>query len=404
MEAGSELLIAAARLLELDVADRDRDARWGNRVDEVEKIVARAEKRLALLRSVVGASRALTLIDAEKQAELRKKLDDALLVVRVDPEDDQKITAALDAVNGLALRAVRRDQLVARLTDLKALIAQQKPVGSAALVRALAPVEGSLAAADLLIRSDDLEQLDALVEDAVGRVLDACIAELTRLVQQPAPPGVEAGDWSTTVAEVERKLAGATGAWKQRNAALLEAENCYFTAAVGGLSKLARARAASGDSRAAELTAMAAELDAKLKADPLAAAAMYSQSLRKLGPLEPRVTVRGAEATFLAREPSQVGWIPLLLGAIHSAVVPATQPDSVAFDRKLTTTTWLVNAVVLAIAVASGLKALWLDNLAWGGTSAWVTAFLWGAGVQAAGDACAGFAGLRARLSGAAGP
>jgi hypothetical protein len=137
---------------------------------------------------------------------------------------------------------------------------------------------------------------------------------------------------------------------------------------------------------------------------------MYSRSLQKLQAPDPHPVARleagfiaKGEAAFFAPAPApQAGWIPLLLGAIHSAGAPAAEAGSVALDRKLTTTTWLVNAVVLVIAVASGLKALWFDNLAWGGTGAWVTAFLWGAGVQAAGDACAGIAGLRARLSAAA--
>jgi hypothetical protein len=53
---------------------------------------------------------------------------------------------------------------------------------------------------------------------------------------------------------------------------------------------------------------------------------------------------------------------------------------------------------VLAIAVASGLKTLWIDNLSWGGPSALLNALLWGAGVQATGDAFAGLIGLRGKL------
>ncbi|HET7503549.1 MAG TPA: hypothetical protein VFK02_21150 [Kofleriaceae bacterium] len=406
-ECSNEQLIGAARLLELDVADRDRDARWGLRVGDVEPVVARAEKRLDLLRSVVAAFATLAQLDADKQAAPRKTLDDALIVVRADPGDDARISDAQKAVEGLALRGVRRDQLLARLTDLRALIAQQRSVGSAVLIGALTAVEGSLVAADGYIRTDDLDKLGALVDKALGDVLDACIAELTQLVGGAAPRGVEADDWKTAAEACKATLAGAKGTWRERNAALLEAEQRYFTAAVEGLIKVARDKASSSDSRAAELTALATDLETRLKADPLGAAAMYSQSLRKLDAADSH----GPRPTAFALAPSQgvAGWIPLVLGEVHGAEAAGgpgkggerEAASAASLGRELTTTTWAINVVVLGIAIASGLKTLWFDDLSWGGTAALVAAFLWGAGVQAAGDVAAGIAGVRAKLGAA---
>jgi hypothetical protein len=71
-------------------------------------------------------------------------------------------------------------------------------------------------------------------------------------------------------------------------------------------------------------------------------------------------------------------------------------------DRAVTWTSVMVNVAILAIAVASGVKALWLDDLAWGAHGASLNAFLWGAGVQVAGNAFAGLAALRSRLGTAA--
>ena len=402
-EARGEQLINAARLLELDIADRDRDARWGNSVNEVEIIVARAEKRLALLRSVMTASDAIAKLDTDKQTELREQLDHALVVIRVDPGDDERVREAQEAVDRLAVRGVSRGQLRARLTDLQALMTQQQHIAGPALRGELATIEDSLAAADQLLRSDELDRLGTLIDQKLGAVLDACIAEVTRLASAAAPPGVEAADWQAAAAEVESWLDRATpvtGDWKQRSAALVAAEKAYFTTAVKGLIKAARATAASTESRAAELTDMANGLEAKLNADPMTAAADYSKCLQQLEPARHAMAANQPMALGLPTPPGP-GWIAQLLGAIHDVAAPGDRPGSVALDRKLKTTTWLVTAVVLVIAVASGLKALWLDNLSWGGTSAWVTAFLWGAGVQAAGDACAGIAGLRARLSSA---
>jgi hypothetical protein len=400
-EARGEQLINAARLLELDIADRDRDARWGNSVNEVEIIVARAEKRLALLRSVMTASDAIAKLDADKQTELREQLDRALVVIRVDPGDDERVREAQEAVDRLAVRGVSRGQLRARLTDLQTLMTQQQHIASPALRGELATIEDSLAAADQLLRGDELDRLGTLIDQKLGSVLDVCIAEVTRLASAIDPPaGVEAADWLATAAEVKSGLDRATGDWKRRNDALLAAEKTYFTTAVNGLIKRARATAASTESRAAELNAMASGLEVKLNTDPMSAAEAYWPGLHQLE-APPHKVVAMQAMTF--GDPTAVtsGWIPLLLGAIHDVAAPGDRPGSVALDRKLKTTTWLVTAVVLVIAVASGLKALWLDNLSWGGTSAWVTAFLWGAGVQAAGDACAGIAGLRARLSSA---
>jgi len=72
-----------------------------------------------------------------------------------------------------------------------------------------------------------------------------------------------------------------------------------------------------------------------------------------------------------------------------------------SLDRMISSSRWLVNAGVMLIAVATGVRVLWLDNLSWGGQGAWLIAFLWGSGVQITGDTCVGFLGLRSRLAGA---
>jgi hypothetical protein len=244
-----------------------------------------------------------------------------------------------------------------------------------------------------------------LLDEALGKVLDACVGELTRLADGPAPPEVDPDDWKAAAGQIKGALPDKTGSRKERNAALLEAEKCYFTLAVGGLIKLARAKSASGDSRAAEFGVMATDLEARLAANVLDAAALYSPCLRKVQSADPHTLARAA-VSFGPALAAPPGWVPLQLGEVHSASEPepAKLAQSTTLTRELQTTTWLINGIVMLIAVLSGLKALWLDDLAWGGTTAWTAAFLWGAGVQAVGDACTGFAGLRAKLSAVASP
>jgi hypothetical protein len=67
-------------------------------------------------------------------------------------------------------------------------------------------------------------------------------------------------------------------------------------------------------------------------------------------------------------------------------------------EAKSRWTSCLVNAGVLAVAIASGMAALWIGNPTWGTDHAWLIAVLWGVGVGAAGGALLGLIGLREKL------
>jgi hypothetical protein len=399
--ARAEELIAAARMLELDIADRDRDARWGGKVDDLEKIVGRAELRFALLQDIATASTQVVRIDADKQADLRRALEIALTVVRIDPGTEDKINAAREAVAGLALRAIRRDQLRNRLADLRSKIDAQRRVGTPTLVGALDRVMESLARADQLLTTDDLDKLDELIAQAREAVLDACRAEFLTLADGKAPLGAEA-NWPVAAKEMKSALdnAGAQQHWEAKNKALQLAQRVYVTTAMTGLAQTAKNLAAAGDSRADDLRKMALDLETTPATDILAATELYAKYFPTVSAPDPQ----GFSHGLVGREDGQrtvnraAGAMPLAFAADAGGSAHWRPSEVTELNRRISSYRWLVNAGVLVIAVGTGIKVLWLDNLSWGGESAWLLAFLWGASVQVTGDAFAGVVALRLKL------
>jgi hypothetical protein len=186
--------------------------------------------------------------------------------------------------------------------------------------------------------------------------------------------------------------------WTKRNAALRSAQKTYFTAAVTGLVAEANRAADAGDIRADKLRAIAAELAAALDKDVDEAAARYPDALAFVSAPPPGAAARGPVSFGIDEIATAItGWLPLLLSKAVDSGEPALS-EPAKLDRTIKSYGYIVSIAVLGIAVASGLKALWIDNLAWGGHGALLNALLWGAGVQATGDAFTGLIGLRAKL------
>lgn len=401
----SESVIAASRVLELDVEDRHRDVKWGGKIEDIEKIIVRAELRFALLRECASALERMVQIDADAQAQARKTLDTALALVRVDQGKDEKVEAARQSVLDLGLDGVRREQLRTRLADLTKQIAVQKRAGSAELRASMLTIELSLAEADQLIRTDKLNELEQRIEEARYSMLNSCLEELDRLTKSETPPvGVRTEKWRATVAQLQRQLPAARAqlSWADRLSALQEAQKTYFSTAVEGLIAEATAKANNNDSRAAHLREIAAELTALLAKDIDSAAKLYSERLSVVTARDPEGFSRGPIGSEAYEPKPATGWFPLHLLPAKSTNGEHPEPQSAVQQRAIQSWGWLVNLAVLIIAITTGVKTLWLDNLAWGGSGAWLLAFLWGAGIQATGDAFTGLAGLRAKLGGLA--
>jgi hypothetical protein len=414
--AHNEDVITAARVFELDIDDRQRDARSGGKLDELKDIATRAEARLALLREIAAAFVELARIDPDKQAPARKVLDTALIVVRIDPGkpdagSPEAIKTQRDEVAKLALAGARRDQLNGAVVELTTQIDAQRKVASAALATALAAVRTRLDRATALAGDGKLDELQQLVDGARRDVVDACLDELARIAGGPAPFG--ARTWSEVAAKLTAQIAEARRepVWDRRNRALRDSQSLYIATRIHGLADAARTLADGGDPRAAQLRQIADDLTAALARGPDEAAARYADALAVVAAAPPApappATAKGASGgvslgpiSFGGDDEaptSAAGWLPLHIASIAETIAPALA-DPAKLDRAIASYGFLVSLAVLAIAVASGVRTLWMDNLSWGGASALLNAILWGAGVQATGDAFTSLVGLRAKL------
>ncbi len=402
----NESVIAAARVLELDIEDRHRDVRWGGKIEDIERIIARAELRFALLRECATALERMEQIDADAQAQARKTLDVALTQVRGDQGNDENVRLAHQSVLALGLDGVRREQLRARLTDLTKQIANQKRAGSAELKASMLPSELSLAKAEQLLRTDRLDDLEECVDQARDSMIGSCVEELERLAKSETQPmGVAPDKWQATVQQLKLYLKPAREgkSWTARLGALQEAQKTYFSTAIQGLIAMATEKANGGDSRADPLRNIAAQLTALLVNNLDSAAALYWEHLSFASAPDPRTLGRGVSEDSESKPASGLVPLALLPAAPKSDQLPELK-SAVQQQREIQTWGWLVNLAVFIIAVATGAKTLWLDNLAWGGYGAWLLAFLWGAGFQATGDAFTSLVVLRAKLGGLAVP
>jgi hypothetical protein len=400
-QSTNEATMQAARALELDLGDIARNARWGNKVTEIEADADVAEKRLVLLRDIDHALRELAEGELDQQASTRQVIDAALAAVR-SPVTEEIIATHRKAIAELALETARWELLRKRSDELLAYVGFQRGTASPSFDRALKEIEASLSKRDGLLRSNRLDDLATIVATARSQLLDATAAELRRLVDGSAPLGVSDADWNTIVPQVRATLDKAHGLasqWSTRYAAVEEAQRIYFEAVIGGTVSAARAKARKGDSRATQLEKIASELESAMKADWKNAAQLYVRYLVVVFAADPSAIV---EEKVNARLPaSEVLTILAPLFIPPDVELKASEPTSTQLNRAVKSTSWVVNLVVFLIAIATGVRALWLDTLWWGGHSAWLLAFLWGAGFQIVGETFTGLVGLRAKLSGA---
>jgi hypothetical protein len=398
--AKGDATMAAARALELDVEDRRRYARWGGSVEDIKCAIDRAELRLALLGDIIDAANQLERLESGRQPAIRKALDDALAAVRVDPGDEAVLKAKRTEVAQLGLIAAWRDQLASDLARLDGQVALRLPGAGAELGAKLRELAGTLAEIHVELTCDRLDAAAALLDVLRPKLLEASAGELAALVTGVLP-GVDAAPWALAVADITAALADARDVakpWPARWTAFQTAQDRYITSAVTGLVVLAKRLAEADHQRAARMIAIASELEAALK-DPAAAAALYDARRREIE-LAAAPVARGVAGPEPAVAPRM--WLPIALGGGVAKPDAAAARQVVMLDRAVTWTSVMVNVAILAIAVASGVKALWLDDLAWGAHGASLNAFLWGAGVQVAGNAFAGLAALRSRLGTAA--
>lgn len=407
-EAVDPAYVAAAMVLGAELDQRRRDVGWqadgAALLDTAERLAARVE----LLGEIIAAARTVARLDGNTQVEPRKAIEAALAVVRVDPGaakaadiDDQRRKIA-----GLGIEGAWQAKLRAAVTELRRSIdalAATAEAGVRDKLNALRPV---VARAQGALDRNELSQSAAAVDELRPTFLAIAVDDLRARIQD-VPLGATAGEWQKVISAVQNQLdiAGAEGEWAARRDAFAAGQRAYFQAAITALIAHARAHAADTQHPAsdpARLRAIGDELSAEIEAGDAGidrAARIYATRVAEVEvAARPQGGVTRVAAGFHAQGVPWIG-IPGETAASGTPVVPQKVR---AIDAQIRATDWLVTGAVLAVALASGIKALWLPNLAWGVEGDALTALLWGAGVGAVGDAFTGLAGLREKLGSAA--
>lgn len=399
-----EQILIAARALEFDTADRQRDLRWGGKVEDGNDALKRAQARFALLQEVAEAQGVLAKLPATGLDMARRTLDLALTYVRVDSSEGPKLTQARQSVKDLALRASLREQIGKQLAEIRDTITRQKPAAGADLANDLRTIEQALGAAEPLLAADDLDNAEKLVSSQRGELVAASVKALRSLAKQDkVPAGVQAGAWATVAEKLQAHAddAAPDRPFDARLAALQAGQRLYFKTIATGLADLATSKASQGDSRADQLRKMAADLVTAADKDPLEAGALAAELAPEIAKPDPKGVSRGGVGTETPVSLLPTSWLPLVLSTVTAVLKRSADPVSAdGLRTELRSYRWLTNAAVFVIAVATGIKALYLDNPAWGGWPAYLLAFLWGAGIQVTGDAFTGIIGTRAKLGG----
>jgi len=396
-------------VLGAEIDQRIREIKWQGDGATLVKAAERMVARVHLLGEVVAAARTVARLDGDAQVEPRKVLDAALAVVRVDPGAGKEgdIDAERRKVAALAVDDAWRAKLSAALAELRRSVdALDSPASTTEVRSRSKPLRAELARAEDALARKRLDDSAAIV-DALRPAFLAIAVDGLRARIEDVPPGTTKADWQPVVSAVTTQLdvASGEGDWPTRRDAYTAAQRAYFKGAIEALVAHALERAADNEkpaSNPARLQQIAAELDAELAAGDAGidrAARIYAA---RVAEVETAAQPRGGVMKVVAGHGTAAApWIgiPDEVGERGGGAEP---PEVRALDAKIRYTDWLVTLAVLGVALASGIKALWLPNLAWGVEGDALTALLWGAGVGAVGDAFAGLAGLRENLGSAA--
>ncbi|HWO22478.1 MAG TPA: hypothetical protein VNO30_27155 [Kofleriaceae bacterium] len=405
--ARGDAVSAAARELEVAVEDQRRQLRWfPEPVRKQKEVIDRAEARLMLLLESQDAAARIERLEPARQGALRKRLDEVLAAVRVDL-GDEAIKKQREVVAQLGVDAVWREQLADWLGELDKQYAFQLPGASARLEMVLGELGGSIEEARRALSADRLDEAHRALEALQLRLEEAVAAELEELAAAEEPPlGVSVEAFQAVASGIRAQLAvvrDVRASRTVRKEAFRSAQRRYIELVVNGLADEAERRAAAYLPATARLRAIASDLRQALGKDLADVAARYGSlraEIERIGQSPVRPVPVGTKALDL------VAWIPRLFlsrGDVERPLAVAS-PRVPPSNRVANTMRWAVNAVVFALAVASGFRVLWVGDLSWGTWGAMLTAFLWGAGVQTAGNALSEVTSLRDKLTGSRTP
>ena len=379
--------------LDCDLEDLDDDKTLAD------DYLARFARRVELAAALVKTGQDVERLPLAARGAQRTRLDAIALTLADRSADDAKLKSVETELATIAGTGVRRIALTELMTALDAAVDQARRALPTALHKRLADdVGGPLAAAHTAAGLDQLDALDdrlAAARLALARIQGAALAP--RL--PAAPPDIfaapdDAPRYQALRNEVLATLTSLDAATEPDLAVQLydtaltrvARELCSATA------RWCRAQADGTPDEAIKLRAFADEAEAARGKPAAEALEIIDRVKRDAAALVPGPEAKGIDAIPRSAAPrSALATIPHL--------GPIALPRPRRARRLLALGDVIVLVAVTLIAVASGLKLLWVGSPTWGGWGDWLTAILWGAGLHAVGnDRFKGLLGLKTDL------
>jgi hypothetical protein len=407
MQPGNEVIAAAARQLRTQAQTLWSKITEGAS-DDLRKTIEGLSDRIALLLAANASIAAIAQLSSPATQRAKRKIVDEVLAIAVDLA--ARIDDGRDKLRCLGLDDAKRSELGEALDAVEHSTQEHRDSLDPMLVTAIdKTVTPALEAAESARTADDLVSLQHELVRARSALAAAGLRSMLAALER-RPDWVDAAAWDALVRKVLAKipaksddLADAYEAIRDTYVAEVEAILRHLTA------QQQQALSDAGKPADGELAAALAGIDAAQSRRDRVAALWRLQERLKPSPPGAKVHDRillgfagpqpGAPPSYavgvqLLPELPSVTKIPLG-GVVVPGAGDAPWKD---IRRRLWATQWLVAGVVFLLALASGLKLLWIDNATWGSPSDLLAAVLWGTGAKLTADAFAGLAWLRSAL------
>ena len=329
--------------------------------------------------------RVKTLKPASVQSKFSDDLDSASVVLLNRAATSDDVNAQVKALDGMPV-AIDRELLTAlsaQVTKLRQEVERDARPQAQAIAAEMKKIETPAALRDLpaaLARIDELQRQYYLF----------CATELSQRMPSDPPTGVLPGEWNGTttligmaVARTRDARTGAEAGDEFRTAWRLFLE----TTATGLLRDVAKRIGLSSKPKPYEV--LKERLDAvveTIKAGDLHKASRdLDAAIEEFAQLLKSATLGGPEQTALTALTGLVGQpaagssdvVEMWSGGASAEALQ--RPEAMRLiGASAAASLGLFVLAVIVLAIVTGFKTLWLDDWVWGGSSAYLAAFLWG--------------------------
>lgn len=339
-----------------------------------------------------------------KPETLRKPFEDRLQAAQktlIDSASDAaKVRTQISDLEAMPvdIDAKIKEELGAQLTAFRTELANDPRDAVKAIVEAIVEVDAHLTHNRL---ADAATGLDALQRRYIRLLAD----ELSARLSSTPPIGVAEREWPATLSTITAGLAHARTAPTAAAAteAFRSSLTLFLNSALAGLRMHLQERVKNAKKPEVykNVETLVDEVAARIAAGDLLAAwkkladteAAYRAVIEATtsGTMGPELKTPLDALATMAAPASTAGdafnAIAAIFGAGTSSDVLQQKGTMVTIEESIRRRDIVVTIIILLIAVAIGFKALWVDNLTWGGWMAYLIAFLWGVGFDQFGHA-----------------